>query len=122
MLMLLVAASISTLTSCKKEPEKQLPETITVSGYVTDINGQPFENVSVYVYESAFMTYAIPVANAHTDEYGFYQVEYSPDEHYVYKLLFEANKDGYSYYQSWYGMTKWDAVQEHDEVLKKATD
>ena len=122
MLMLLVAVGISTLTSCKKEPEKQLPETITVSGYVTDINGQPFENVSVYVYESAFMTYAIPVANAHTDENGFYQVEYSPDERYVYKLLFEANKDGYSYYQSWYGLTKWEAVQEHDEVLKKPTD
>ena len=122
MLMLLVAASISTLTSCKKEPEKQLPETITVSGCVTDINGQPFENVSVYVYESAFMTYAIPVANAHTDENGLYQVEYSPDERYVYYLLFEANKDGYSYNQSWHGLTKWDAVQEHDQVLKKSTE
>ena len=123
MLMLLVVASISTLTSCKKETEpKQLPETITVSGQVTDEDGQHFENVSVYVYESAFMTYAIPVANAHTDENGFYQVEYSPDERYVYKLLFEANKDGYSYYQSWYGLTKWDAVQEHDQVLKKSTE
>ena len=117
MLMLLVVAGMATFTSCtKKEQEpKQLPETITVSGQVTDKDGQPFENVSVYVYESGFMVYAIPVANAKTDENGFYQVEYFPDERYLYSLRFE----GYGYYQSWHGLTKWDAVQEHDEVLKK---
>ena len=122
MLMLLVAAGMLTFSSCKKEKEqKQLPETITVSGQVTDENGQPFENVSVYVDESSFMMIAIPVANTHTDENGLYQIEFSPKGGQSYSIEFQILKDDYQYYHDHY-LDPWEAEQEYDAVLKKATD
>ena len=72
MLMLLVVASMLTFTSCRKV-FKILPETVTVSGQVTDENGQPFEGVSVSVSKSTFMSLIIPVTGTKTDENGFYQ-------------------------------------------------
>ena len=114
--MLLVAASMLTFTSCKKA-FKVLPETVTVSGRVTDEAGQPFEGVSVSVSKSTFMSLIIPVTGTKTDENGFYQVEFEPDEE-TFIMRYEIDKDGYQYV-AYYGVDKWKAVQEHDVVLKK---
>ena len=116
MLMLLVAASMLTFTSCRKV-FKILPETVTVSGQVTDENGQPFEGVSVSVSKSTFMSVTIPVTGTKTDENGFYQVEFEPDEE-TFIMSYKIDKDGY-HYVAYYGVDKWKAVQEHDVVLIK---
>ena len=116
MLMLLVAASMLTFTSCKKV-SKVLPETVTVSGRVTDENGQPFEGVSVSVSKSTFMSVTIPVTGTKTDENGFYQVEFEPDDE-TFTMRYTIDKDGY-HYVAFYGVDKWKAVQEHDVVLIK---
>ena len=117
MLMLLVAASMLTFTSCRKV-FNILPETVTVSGQVTDENGQPFEGVGVSVSKSTFMSLIIPVTGTTTDENGFYQVEFEPDEDHTFTMRYEIDKDGYQYV-AYYGVDKWKAVQEHDVVLKK---
>lgn len=117
MLMLLVAAGMLTFTSCKKE--KVLPEKITVSGQVTDKDGQPFENVSVYIDESSFMVYAIPVANTYTDENGVYQIECSPREGQSYSIEFQILKDDYQYYHH-HSLDPWEAEQEYNVILKKS--
>ena len=117
MALLLVAASMLTFTSCRKV-FKILPETVTVSGQVTDENGQPFEGVSVSVSKSTFMSLIIPVTGTKTDENGFYQVEFEPDEDETFTMRYEIDKDGY-HYQAYYGVDKWKAVQEHDVVLIK---
>lgn len=117
MFMLLIVASMLTFTSCRKV-FKILPETVTVSGQVTDENGQPFEGVSVSVDKSTFMSLIIPVTGTKTDENGFYQVEFEPDEDHTFTMRYEIDKDGYQYV-AYYGVDKWKAVQEHDVVLKK---
>lgn len=119
MLMLLVATCLMIFSSCKKDEPKQLPETITVSGQVTNEDGQPFEDVSVYVYESSFMMIAIPVANTKTDENGLYQIEFSPREGQSYRLTFEIKKDDYQYSHKYY-LDPWEAEQVYDVVLKKS--
>ena len=116
MLMLLVAASMLTFSSCKKV-SKVLPETVTVSGRVTDEAGQPFEGVSVSVSKSTFMSLIIPVTGTKTDENGFYQVEFEPDEE-TFTMRYTLDKDDY-HYVVFYGVDKWKAVQEHDVVLIK---
>jgi hypothetical protein len=84
---------------------------------VTDENGQPFEGVGVSVSKSTFMSLIIPVTGTTTDENGFYQVEFEPDEE-TFIMSYKIDKDGY-HYQASYGVDKWKAVQEHDVVLKK---
>ena len=118
MLMLLVVAGISTFNSCKKQEPKQLPETITVSGQVTDKDRQPFDGVNVYVYESSFMVISIPVANTITDDNGLYQIEFSPEEGNSYSLRFETTKDGERYYHRYY-LDPMEAEQEYNVVLEK---
>ena len=116
MFMLLVAASMMTFSSCKKV-SKVLPETVIVSGRVTDEAGQPFEGVSVSVSKSTFMSVTIPVTGTKTDENGFYQVEFEPDDE-TFTMRYTIDKDGY-HYVAFYGVDKWKAVQEHDVVLIK---
>ena len=117
MFMLLIVASMLTFPSCRKV-FNILPETVMVSGQVTDENGQPFEDVSVSVSKSTFMSLIIPVTGTTTDENGFYQVEFEPDEDHTFTMRYEIDKDGYQYV-AYYGVDKWKAVQEHDVVLKK---
>ena len=116
MFMLLIVASMLTFPSCRKV-FNILPETVTVSGQVTDENGQPFEVVGVSVSKSTFMSLIIPVTGTTTDENGFYQVEFEPDEE-TFIMSYKIDKDG-CHYQASYGVDKWKAVQEHDVVLKK---
>jgi len=117
MLMLLVVAGMVTFSSCRKL-FNILPETVTVSGQVTDENGQPFEGVGVSVSKSTFMSLIIPVTGTKTDENGFYQVEFTPDEDHTYIMDYEFQKDDCFYKES-YHVDKWKPVQEHDVVLKK---
>ena len=116
MFMLLVAASMMTFSSCKKV-SKVLPETVIVSGRVTDEAGQPFEGVSVSVSKSTFMSVTIPVTGTKTDDNGFYKVEFEPDDE-TFTMRYTIDKDGY-HYVAFYGVDKWKAVQEDDVVLIK---
>ena len=117
MLMLLIAASMLTFNSCNKE--KVLPEKITVSGYVTYDDGQPFEDVHVSLYSNTFMGPNFPLGETiYTDELGHYEVEFKPDKDYTYRLNFQSLKDGHQYYHD-FSVTKWEAVQEHNVVWEK---
>ena len=118
MLMLLIAASMLTFNSCNKA--KVLPEKITVSGYVTYDDGQPFEDVHVSLYSSSsFMGSEIPQGETiYTDEHGHYEVVFKPNKDHTYRLNFQSLIDGHLYYHN-YTVTKWEAVQEHDVVWEK---
>ena len=120
MLLLLVAAGMLTFTSCKKE--KVRPEKITVSGQVTDKNGQPVQNVEVQVCYMTFMGMNTPMGDIHyTDKNGYYQIGFTPSEDHTitYHISYEITIDNYSYHHS-YSVDPWVAEQEHDVVLKKA--
>lgn len=117
MLMLLVVAGMVSFTSCRKV-FNILPETVTVSGQVTDEAGQPIEDVAVGMTKSTLMSLIIPMTGTTTDENGFYQVEFTPDEDHTYIIHYEFQKDDCFYKES-YHVDKWKPVQEHDVVLKK---
>ena len=64
LLMLLVVVGAVTLTSCKK-----LPDQVTISGIVTDKDGQPFEGVRIGVYDKPwFSGFGIVGWDWYTDE------------------------------------------------------
>ena len=117
MLMLLIVAGMMTFSSCRKVFHI-LPETVTVSGYVTDEAGQPVEDVAIGVTKSTFMSLIIPVTGTITDENGFYQVEFTPEEDHTYIMDYEFQKDDCFYKES-YHVDKWKPVQKHDVVLTK---
>ena len=117
MLMLLIVAGMMTFSSCRKVFHI-LPETVTVSGYVTDEAGQPVEDVAVGVTKSTLMSLIIPVTGTITDENGFYQVEFTPEEDHTYIMDYEFQKDDCFYKES-YHVDKWKPVQKHDVVLTK---
>lgn len=77
MLMLLVVAGMVSFTSCRKV-FNILPETVTVSGQVTDENGQPFEGVGVSVSKSTFMSLIIPVTGTKLMRMVFIKSNLSP--------------------------------------------
>ena len=69
--LLLVVTSMTTLTSCKK-----IPDQVTISGIVTDIDGQPIEGVRVSVYDEPwFNGFGVVGKDWYTDESGYYRVE-----------------------------------------------
>ena len=114
---ILVIAIMLLCGSCKKEDV--LPEKITVSGQVTNEAGQPVKDVQVQVGYSSFMGVSIPLGDTHyTDENGLYQIEFAPDLDYTYTIDYEITIDDYYYHYS-YDLTKWEAIQEHDVVLRK---
>ena len=95
------------------------PEKITVSGQVTDKDGQPWEGVNVEVLSSTFMGMSIPVGEAQqTDENGHYEIAFTPKKDHTYGITYEVTKDGYFYERSW-GVDSFVAEQEHNVVLKK---
>lgn len=95
-----------------------LPEKITVSGQVTDKDGQPWEGVLVEVTRAQFMGMTIPVEGTYTDENGIYEVSFKPNKDNSYGISFETTKDDYFYYQS-RGLDLWTAEQEQNVVLKR---
>ena len=115
LLMLLVVAGTVTLTSCKK----LLPEQVTVFGYVTNEDGQPFENVRVSLLSNPSPTGWLNSTDWFTDENGYYELVFEPESstesHYLY---FVVNKDDYWYRYDCY-VSIWKAKQEINVVLKK---
>jgi hypothetical protein len=117
-LILLVMASMLTITSCNKD--KKLPEKITVNGQVTYENGDAAEGVAVEVISSYLMAIPTPVdLPVYTNQDGRYIVEFEPQESLTYSIRFNVTKDGCQYYYQ-DALTKWEANQVCDVVLKKA--
>ena len=113
----IVIAALLLCGSCKEE--NVLPEKITVSGQVTNDAGQPVKDVHVQVNYNTLMGVATPLGDTqYTDENGHYQVEFAPEKDYTYSLSYDITIDEYNYHHT-YSLTKWEAVQEHDVVLKK---
>lgn len=115
LLMLLVVAGAVTLTSCKK-----LPGQVTISGIVTDKDGQPFEGVRIGVYDEPWISgYGIVGDDWYTDENGYYKVEFEPNRSSgQYWMSFEITKDDGEYYYSC-DVDKYNAKQEINVVLLK---
>ena len=117
-LILLVMASMLTIASCNKD--KKLPEKITVSGQVTYENGDAAEGVAVEVISSYLMAIPTPVdLPVYTNQDGRYIVEFEPKESLTYSIRFNVIKDSCQYYYQ-DTLTKWEANQVCDVVLKKA--
>ena len=111
-------ASMLTITSCNKD--KKLPEKITVNGQVTYENGDAAEGVAVEVISSYLMAIPTPVdLPVYTNQDGRYIVEFEPQESLTYSIRFNVTKDGCQYYYH-DALTKWEANQVCDVVLKKA--
>ena len=117
LMLLVVATSVLTFTSCKKW--FGVPEKVTVSGQVTYEDGQPAEDVIISVKESTFMSLIIPVTSTKTDENGHYELEIdNPKEDVLYAIDFKITKDGYVYSYS-DSVDEYKARQEINAVLKK---
>ena len=117
LILLVVAASVLTFTSCKKWFD--VPEKVTVYGQVTYEDGQPAEGVGIIVKESTFMSLIIPVTGTKTDGNGHYELEIdNPKKDVLYSIKFTITKDGclYSYSDS---VDEYKARQEINAVLKK---
>ena len=115
LLMLLVVVGAVTLTSCKKLPDK-----VTISGIVTDKDGQPFEGVRIGVFdEHWFSGLGYAGLDWYTDESGYYRVEFEPYRcNGQYWMTFEITKDDGEYYYRC-DVDKYLAVQEINVVLLK---
>lgn len=115
LLMLLVVAGAVTLTSCKK-----LPDQVTISGIVTDKDGQPFEGVRIGVFDEPwFNGHGIVGWDWYTDENGYYKVEFEPYRSFgQYRMSFEITKDDGEYYYSC-DVDKYNAKQEINVILLK---
>ena len=115
--MLLVAAGLLTFSSCNKE--KKLPEKITVSGQVTYESGDVAEGVAVQVVSSYLLAIPTPVDEpVYTNEDGYYTVEFQPKKDLTYSVDFHITKEDYEYH-CLDALTKWEAEQVCDVVLKK---
>lgn len=114
---IIIIAAMLLCSSCTKVVYV-LPEKITVSGQVTDKDGQPWEGVLVEVTRAQFMGMTIPVEGTYTDENGIYEVSFKPNKDNSYGISFETTKDDYFYYQN-RGLDLWTAEQEQNVVLKR---
>ena len=102
------------MTSCKK-----LPEQVSISGIVTDKDGQPFEGVRVGVYNEPWASGYGHVNDWYTDETGYYKVAFEPYRSSgQYRISFEITKDDGEYYYSC-NVDKFNAEQEINVVLLK---
>ena len=113
--LLLVVTSMTTLTSCKK-----IPDQVTISGIVTDIDGQPIDGVRVSVYDEPwFNGFGVVGKDWYTDESGYYRVEFEPYRcNGQYWMTFEITKDDGEYYYSC-DVDKYNAKQEINVILLK---
>ena len=96
------------------------PETITVSGHITDEDGQPVESVGLALMYSQrgnlFGFYYGTDIYAKTDANGYYSIEFDNNDDYSYRV--DIGKAGYHYVQG-YSVDRWIALQEHNVVMKK---
>ena len=117
LMLLVVAASVLTFTSCKKWFD--VPEKVTVYGQVTYEDGQPAEGVGIIVEKSTFMSMIIPVTSTKTDENGHYELEIdNPQKKVLYAIDFNITQDGCHYSYSDF-VDEYKARQEINAVLKK---
>ena len=107
--------------SCSKIVQES-PETITISGHITDEDGQPVENVSLdlmYITRMNLLGFYYGTGiHAKTDENGYYSIQFDNNDDYSYRV--DIEKAGYHYVQS-YSVDRWIASQEHDVVMRKNT-
>ena len=105
--------------SCSKIVQES-PETITISGYVTDEDGQPVENVDFHLMYIQSMNllgfYYGTSIHGSSDANGYYNVVFSPEEEYSYRL--DIGKAGYHYVPG-YHVERWIASQVNDVVMRK---
>ena len=96
------------------------PETITVSGHITDEDGQPVKSVGLALMYSQrgnlFGFYYGTDIYAKTDANGYYSIEFDNNDDYSYRV--DIGKAGYHYVQG-YSVDRWIASQEHDVVMRK---
>jgi protocatechuate 3,4-dioxygenase beta subunit len=102
------------MTSCKK-----LPEQVSISGIVTDKDGQPFEGVRIGVYDEPWFSGYGHVGDWFSNETGHYRVEFEPNRSSgQYWISFEITRDDGEYYFSC-DVDKFNAEQEINVVLLK---
>ena len=105
--------------SCSKIVQES-PESITVSGHITDEDGKPVENVSLDLMCITRMNlmgfYYGTGIHTKTDENGYYSIQFDNNDDYSYRL--DIEKSGYDYVRG-YHVERWIASQEHDVVMRK---
>ena len=101
----------------------EVPETITISGHVTDEDGQPVENVGLSlmcIQSSNLLGFYVGTGiYGSTDANGYYSIEFNPKQGYSYRM--DIGKGGYHSVPS-YSVDRWIASQEHNVVLRKNTE
>ena len=119
---IILIATLLLCGSCSKIIQER-PERITISGYVTDDDGQPVENVTfhlMYIQSSNLLGfYYVTSIYGSSDANGYYNVVFTPEEGYSYEL--DIYKSGYHYVPR-YHMDPWIVSQEHNVVLRKNTE
>ena len=116
---IIVIAAMLLCGSCTKILY-EAPDTITISGHITDEYGQPIENVGLgLMYEQRgdlFGPCYSTGIHANTDANGYYSIEFKNNDDYSYRV--DIEKSGYHYVQS-YSVDRWIASQQHDVVMSK---
>lgn len=116
---IIVIAALLLGASCTKLVY-EVPETITISGHITDEYGQPIENVGLALMciqrGNLFGFYVGTGIDTKTDANGYYFIEFENDDSYSYRV--DIGKAGYHYVQG-YSVDRWIASQEHNVVMTK---
>ena len=116
---IIVIAVLLLCSSCTKIVYES-PETITISGNITDEDGQPIENVSIDLMCIARMNlmgfYVGTGIGTKTDANGHYSIKFDHNDDYSYRL--DIEKSGYEYVQG-YSVDRWIASQQYDVVMRK---
>lgn len=119
---IIVIAAMLLCGSCTKLVY-EVPETITISGHVTDEDGQPVENVGLSlmcIQSSNLLGFYVGTGiYGSTDANGYYSIEFNPKQGYSYRM--DIGKGGYHDVPS-YSVDRWIASQEHNVVLRKNTE
>ena len=116
---IIVIAAMMLCNSCAKIVY-EAPESYTISGHITDDDGQPIENVSLdlmCIERMNLMGFYVGTGiRAKTDANGYYSIEFENNDDYSYRL--DIEKSGYHYVNG-YSVDRWIASQVHDVVMIK---
>ena len=116
---IIIIAAMLLCGSCSKIVY-EAPETITISGHITDEYGKPVENVSLdlmCIERMNLMGFYVGTGiHGKTDESGYYSIQFDNNDDYSYRL--DIEKSGYHYVQG-YHVDRWIASQEHNVVMRK---
>ena len=106
---------MTTLTSCKK----QLPEQVTISGFVTFKDGLPLKNVRVVLGNNPSAGEYEKVGVWYTDDNGYYEVVFEPDRTLTPYKLFFSTMVGNKWCSDNLAVNIWKAKQEINVVLRE---